>query len=496
MRRAREETLLVRRGAARLGRADVHAARGRGEPGRAAGPAGRPPARSGTDPRLGELLDAARGLRPGGRSGRPAGGQRPRARRVYDRSSALPRRWSRRSPGPPRWPSRSGVGPRRGGLRALPPVARAIVALKRAEAECLGYADEPYDALLDEYEPGLRSDGRRPAVRGAPPRAGAARGAIAHAARRPDASVLRRDFPLDRQRLFGEAVAAAVGFDFGRGRLDLGGTRSAAASAPATAASPRASTTATSRRALQHPARGRPRPLRAGPGPASTTARRWARPLGRDPRGAGPPLGEPGRPRPALLGALLSAGAASSSPRPSATSRSTTSTSRSTTSRPSLIRVQADEVTYNLHILIRFELERALVSGDLPVGRPAGAWNEAYRDVLGVTRGRRRGLPAGRPLGAADRLLPDLHAGQPVRRPALCLRPSGAGRPGRAVRARRVRRAGAMARRRVYRQGRRYPSARLIELVTGSPPDHRPLVRILKAKYEELYGLWTVADRS
>jgi carboxypeptidase Taq len=41
----------------------------------------------------------------------------------------------------------------------------------------------------------------------------------------------------------------------------------------------------------------------------------------------------------------------------------------------------------------------------------------------------------------------------------------------------------------VYRQGGRYPSARLIEVVTGSPPDHRPLVSLLKAKYEELYGI-------
>jgi carboxypeptidase Taq len=43
--------------------------------------------------------------------------------------------------------------------------------------------------------------------------------------------------------------------------------------------------------------------------------------------------------------------------------------------------------------------------------------------------------------------------------------------------------------RQVYRQGGRYPSARLIEVVTGSPPDHRPLVGILTAKYEQLYSI-------
>src|SRR5262249_37535616 len=49
------------------------------------------------------------------------------------------------------------------------------------------------------------------------------------------------------------------------------------------------------------------------------------------------------------------------------------------------IRVTADEVTYNLHILIRFELERALVDGDLPADDLPAAWNEAYRHHLGLT---------------------------------------------------------------------------------------------------------------
>ncbi|HEX3274694.1 MAG TPA: hypothetical protein VHR43_07560, partial [Gemmatimonadales bacterium] len=44
-------------------------------------------------------------------------------------------------------------------------------------------------------------------------------------------------------------------------------------------------------------------------------------------------------------------------------------------------------------------------------------------------------------------------------------------------------------RRRVYREGGRHPSARLIEVVTGSPPDHRPLIGLLKAKYGALYDL-------
>jgi len=66
--------------------------------------------------------------------------------------------------------------------------------------------------------------------------------------------------------------------------------------------------------------------------------------------------------------------------------------------QPSLIRVEADEVTYSFHIIIRFRLEQALISGDLKVADLPGAWNDAYRDLLGVT-----------PPNDADGCLQDVH---------------------------------------------------------------------------------------
>ncbi|MDX1382606.1 MAG: carboxypeptidase M32, partial [Thermoanaerobaculia bacterium] len=51
---------------------------------------------------------------------------------------------------------------------------------------------------------------------------------------------------------------------------------------------------------------------------------------------------------------------------------------------PSLIRVEADEVTYNLHILIRFRLELALVTGELAVADLESAWDGAYEELLGI----------------------------------------------------------------------------------------------------------------
>ena len=66
--------------------------------------------------------------------------------------------------------------------------------------------------------------------------------------------------------------------------------------------------------------------------------------------------------------------------------------------QPSLIRVEADEVTYSFHIIIRFRLEQALISGDLKVVDLPGAWNDAYRDLLGIT-----------PPNDADGCLQDVH---------------------------------------------------------------------------------------
>jgi len=52
--------------------------------------------------------------------------------------------------------------------------------------------------------------------------------------------------------------------------------------------------------------------------------------------------------------------------------------------RPSLIRTEADQVTYPLHIMIRYELEKQLVSGSLSTADLPGAWNALYREYLGV----------------------------------------------------------------------------------------------------------------
>ena len=53
-------------------------------------------------------------------------------------------------------------------------------------------------------------------------------------------------------------------------------------------------------------------------------------------------------------------------------------------SKPSLIRTEADELTYPLHVMIRYEIEKAMIAGDLAVKDIPGEWNRLYREVLGV----------------------------------------------------------------------------------------------------------------
>ena len=65
---------------------------------------------------------------------------------------------------------------------------------------------------------------------------------------------------------------------------------------------------------------------------------------------------------------------------------------------PSFIRVDADEVTYNLHVLIRFELELAIMRDELEVADLPGAWNDAYERRLGI-----------RPSNDAEGVLQDTH---------------------------------------------------------------------------------------
>jgi carboxypeptidase Taq len=159
--------------------------------------------------------------------------------------------------------------------------------------------------------------------------------------------------------------------------------------------------------------------------------------------------------------------------------------------KPDFIRVEADEATYNLHIMVRFELERALVSGDLAVADLPGAWNARYKEYLGLTvpddaRGCLQDIHWS--LGSIGYFptytLGNLYAAQFFEKARSDMPDLDAqieeGQFG-GLRA--------WLRRHVHAQGKRYRAAELCQVVTGRALSPEPLLRHLEGKFLPLYDL-------
>lgn len=158
----------------------------------------------------------------------------------------------------------------------------------------------------------------------------------------------------------------------------------------------------------------------------------------------------------------------------------------------SLVRTDADEVTYNLHVMLRFDLELALLEGTLEVRHLPDAWNERYRSDLGIV------APDDR-----DGVLQDVHwFGGPVGGvfqgytlgnilsaqffdAARAAHPQIDAEVGQGQFAT----LHGWLRENVYRHGRKFTTPEVVERATGGPLTIAPYVRYLKTKYGELYGL-------
>ncbi|MBV8315426.1 MAG: carboxypeptidase M32, partial [Planctomycetaceae bacterium] len=174
-----------------------------------------------TDPRIGELLDALDGSSLVADPLAPASVNVRELRRAYERKTRLPRTLVEEIARTTSVSQQEWIDARRANdFARFRPWLEKIVALKRREAECLGAPGPAYDALIDEYEPGAKSGEIATLFEALRVELVALVAAIAGAKSRPDRSLLEREFPIDRQRIFGEALADAVGFDFRRGRLD------------------------------------------------------------------------------------------------------------------------------------------------------------------------------------------------------------------------------------------------------------------------------------
>jgi carboxypeptidase Taq len=159
--------------------------------------------------------------------------------------------------------------------------------------------------------------------------------------------------------------------------------------------------------------------------------------------------------------------------------------------QPSFIRVEADELTYNFHIILRFELEQAMLNGDLAVADLPAAWNDKMQELLGIVppddrQGCLQDVHWTRPgFGYFPTYaLGNLYAAQfyetaVAQEPAIAAE-LDAGRTGALV---------AWLRENIHRHGRKFTPGDLVERVTGRPLSHTAFMRYATAKFGELYAL-------
>ena len=159
--------------------------------------------------------------------------------------------------------------------------------------------------------------------------------------------------------------------------------------------------------------------------------------------------------------------------------------------QPGFIRTEADEVHYNLHIMMRFDLERALMQGSLEVGDLEAAWNDRFKADFGVTVDR-----------PSNGILQDVHwsVGLFGYFPTYSLGNLYAGCLHQALRADQpgldddlargdLAAATGWLREKVQRHGGLYAPREVIARAIGGAPGEAPLLGYLEAKFAEIYGL-------
>jgi carboxypeptidase Taq len=262
------------------------------------------------------------------------------------------------------------------------PYLETIVRLKKDEAQAVGFEKEPYDALLDVYEVGETAENLEPLFERLRK---ALIELLAHvqAGSNTKDSAVHGFFPIQDQKSFCVEVARQIGYDLDAGRLDI-------SAHPFTTGLGPQDTRITTRysenyfneaffgviheagHAIYHqglPVKhwGAPicRPISLGIN--ESQSRMWENMVARSeafwryfyPKAQSRFSSLAAVPLSTFLSAINEV-------------------------KPSLIRVEADEVTYNLHILLRFELEVALIRGDLPVNDLPEAWNDKMEHYLGL----------------------------------------------------------------------------------------------------------------
>jgi carboxypeptidase Taq len=158
---------------------------------------------------------------------------------------------------------------------------------------------------------------------------------------------------------------------------------------------------------------------------------------------------------------------------------------------PSFIRVEADEATYNMHIILRFELEQDMLSGELPLEDLPEAWNSRMAEYLGVevpddTHGVLQDIHWS---GGAIGYFPTYSLGNVV---SVQLWDKARGDIPDLDAQFEQGEFGELAgwlRENLHRHGRKYTSKEMLERITGGGMDPGPYIQYLKSKLGEIYGL-------
>ncbi|HEY3244677.1 MAG TPA: carboxypeptidase M32 [Phycisphaerae bacterium] len=374
---------------------------------------------------------------------------------------------------------------------AFVPHLSELLELKRQVADLIGYKGERYDALLDEYEPGATAADVAKVFAALREPLSAFVRQLAAARRQPDAAILARHFPRPAQERMCRQLAEAIGFDFKSGRIDTSTHPFCSGTTPGDV-----------RLTTRYQEDYFPCAIfgtlhEAGHGLYEQ---------GLDPAHMFTPMGKAvslgihesqsrmwenfvGRSRPfwerfysefqqAFPDALRDVSLE-------------TFVGSINIVRPSLIRVEADEVTYNLHIILRFEMERDMISGKLEVKDVPAAWNTKMHELLGI-----------RPPNDREGCLQDIHwsMGAFGYFPTYALGNLYAAQFYAAAERQigdlpdRLRRGdfGALRdwlRTNIHRHGQRYRSGELVKVVTGAPLTIEPFMNYIRRKFSAVYGL-------
>jgi carboxypeptidase Taq len=270
-------------------------------------------------------------------------------------------------------------------FRAFAPHLEKLVRLTLRKAECLGYDKDPYEPLLDEYEPWMKQGELEAIFARLTPRLTHLVRRIEEKSRLGECREFASSFDEKKQQSVSLHIMRIMGFDFSRGRLDV----SAHPFTTTLGSSDVRITTRYSKKNLLSSIYstihetghalyeqgfgdglgGTVLASGASMGIHESQSRLWENVIGRSRGFSSRILGFLKGAFPAKLGSVRNEDFYSN---------------MVNRVKPSLIRTESDEVTYNLHIILRYNLETRLVRGELRVADLPGAWREESIKLLGI----------------------------------------------------------------------------------------------------------------